>query len=310
MEGLVGASSALCENMGHTYNSLGEYDEAAARFKKALECLDNERKPGNRAGILLGLGLIEDRRGNYKEALKSCREAQTLFRERAQGKPASLIAKAGMSIARILLKIANSEEDEARRVEMEEEAIEQGRDNVEIFKVTCGDESPLTASALMGLGKALVRRGQLSEAQASFAESYRLEAIKDAFDLLTVMEVHNALVHAHTVTCAETGLDRTAFASYIPTVELTLERVRALPQDGNAGAYYKVAGELMAFAGDLERASSLLGTAIELFKTEEADLVSGLIETCSTLREFCLKQVEGAQTCGKNVDTGSNVEVR
>ena len=31
IEGLVGSSSALCENMGHTFSSMGDYPEAPRR---------------------------------------------------------------------------------------------------------------------------------------------------------------------------------------------------------------------------------------------------------------------------------------
>eukprot|EP00929_Paragymnodinium_shiwhaense_P084580 TRINITY_DN45238_c0_g1_i1.p1 TRINITY_DN45238_c0_g1~~TRINITY_DN45238_c0_g1_i1.p1 ORF type:complete len:367 (-),score=121.60 TRINITY_DN45238_c0_g1_i1:349-1449(-) len=200
MEELVGASSALCENIGHTYSSLGEYQNASKYFKRALQCMDQEekmgRKEGNRGGVLLGLGLIEDRQGNYPAALAACREAQRLFRMKANGKPASLVAKAGMSIAKILLKLAEMEPDEAKRKEMEEEALERELENVQLFEVTCGEESPLTASALKGLGEVYLRLGQPPKAQKSLARSYLLEASKDAFDLLAVMEVHNKLVNA------------------------------------------------------------------------------------------------------------------
>merc|ERR1712070_1232446 len=109
------------------------------------------------------------------------RESQRLFRERAAGKPSSLIAKAGMSIAKILLKLAKTEEDEAKRIEMEKEAVERERENVEIFEVTCGEDSPLTASALKGLGEALMRRSEFKEAQEKFGKAYFHEASKDAF---------------------------------------------------------------------------------------------------------------------------------
>lgn len=69
---------------------------------------------GDKGGVLLGLGLIEDRQGNQEQALLTIREAQRVFRIRANGKPASLIAKAGMSIAKILLKLAGKEKDEAK----------------------------------------------------------------------------------------------------------------------------------------------------------------------------------------------------
>lgn len=61
-------------------------------------------------------------------------------------------------------------------------------ENVELFEVTCGDDSPLTASALRGLGEAYIRRNRLPEAIQALARSYHLEASKDAFDLLSVME--------------------------------------------------------------------------------------------------------------------------
>lgn len=296
IEDLVGSSSALCENMGHTYSSLGDYEQAATYFRRSLACLDHEeklgKKVGDKAGILLGLGLIEDRQGNYDKALVAVRESQRLFRTRANGKPSSLIAKAGMSIAKILLKLARQEEDAQARAAMEEEAVQLEFENVQLFEVTCGEDSPLTASALKGLGEALLRRQRLDEALKAFAKSYFLEASKDAFDLLSVMEVHNLLFGVH-MAMVKMGkpLDRDAFRKYLPTVQLALTRVRAMKQDANAGAYYKVAGELMAFAEDYPAAGALLGEAMELFATEEADKVGGLIANCLDLKAFCDKQV-------------------
>merc|ERR1719362_1893160 len=105
---------------------MGDYDEASKYFKRSLQCLDYEeklgKKVGNRGGVMLGLGLIEDRLGHFESALVACREAQRLFREQAKDKPASLVAKAGMSIAKILLKLALVEQDADKRRHMEEEA--------------------------------------------------------------------------------------------------------------------------------------------------------------------------------------------
>merc|ERR1719408_236931 len=116
---------------------MGQYEEASKYFQRALYCLEEEvklgKKVGDKAGILLGLGLIEDRLGRLEQALAVVREAQRLFRERAAGKPSSLIAKAGISIAKILLKLAKTEEGEEKRLQMELEAIEKERENVEIF---------------------------------------------------------------------------------------------------------------------------------------------------------------------------------
>jgi len=296
IEDLVGSSSALCENMGHTYSSMGDYDKASTYFKRALLCLDHEeklgKKSGDRAGVLLGLGLIEDRLGNFDKALEACRESQRLFRVRANGKPSSLVAKAGMSIAKILLKLAKEETDEARRKEMEDEAVERERENVSLFEITCGDDSPLTASALKGLGECLLRTQRLPEAVASFARSYHLEAQKDAFDLLSVMEVHNLLFGAHMALVRTGGeLDRSAFRSYMPTVDIALGRVRAMKQDANAGAYYKVAGELKAFAEEYAGAAKLLGEAEALFRAEQEEKVGNLISHCVDLKDFCEKQL-------------------
>lgn len=296
IEGLVGASAALCENIGHTYSSMGNYEEASRYFKMSLVCHDTEAQLGKRAtsdkgGVLLGLGLIEDRLGRLESALEACRKAQVLFREKAAGKPSSLIAKAGMSIAKILLKMAKDEQDEAKQIEMEEEAIGVEEENIEIFEVTCGEESPLTASALKGLGEALMRRSRFKDAQCRFARSYLLEAQKDAFDLLAVMEVHNSLFAAH-MGEVHSGqpLDRASFSKYLATIDVALARVQNLPQDGNAGAYYKVAGEFRAFAEDYSGAAKLLGKAVQMFLTEEPDKVAGLIEASEDLKVFCERQ--------------------
>ena len=65
---LIGSSAALCENMGHTYSSMGNYDEAdcdlssplllpheaAKYFQRALQCLDEEEKIGKKTGDRAG----------------------------------------------------------------------------------------------------------------------------------------------------------------------------------------------------------------------------------------------------------------
>ncbi|CAK9053609.1 unnamed protein product, partial [Durusdinium trenchii] len=168
-----------------------------------------------------------------------------------------------------------------------EEAVEREQENVVLFEVTCGEDSPLTASALRGLGEALKRRGKIEEAVGSFARSYYIEAQKDAFDLLSIMEVHSLLFGAH-MEMVKLGrpLNRASFRSYLPTVEIALQRVRNMPQDANAGAYYKVAGEFAAFAEDYLQASGLLKEALDLFKTERDEKVEGLIKHCEELKDL------------------------
>eukprot|EP00966_Prymnesium_polylepis_P112703 2606780-Prymnesium_polylepis.1 len=53
---IVGASAALCENIGHTYSSLGDLNEAESYFERAIELLKTGSY-GNKGGIYMGLGL-------------------------------------------------------------------------------------------------------------------------------------------------------------------------------------------------------------------------------------------------------------
>merc|ERR1712151_940422 len=134
------------------------------------------------------------------------------------------------SVAKILLKMAAKEGVPVeKKIEMENEAIEREIENVELFEVTCGEDSPLTASALKGLGDAYVRRSRFQEAKQTYARSYALEVQKDAFDLLTVMELHNSLTSTHMAE-VQTGkpLDRDGFKNYMPIINKGLERVGAM----------------------------------------------------------------------------------
>merc|ERR1712187_439902 len=86
-----------------------------------------------------------------------------------------------------------------------------------------------------------------------------------------------------------------AFRTYLPTIDVALGRVRDMKQDANAGAYYKVAGELRAFAEDYVGASELLGEAIELFKLEGEAKIGNLISTCTDLKNFTDKMKQKGQ---------------
>jgi len=60
MEKILGKGAALCENIAHTYNSLGEYNEAEDYFRQALKFIEQEHgaNRGNRGGVLLAWGLF------------------------------------------------------------------------------------------------------------------------------------------------------------------------------------------------------------------------------------------------------------
>mmetsp|Transcript_57737 Transcript_57737/g.108195 ORF Transcript_57737/g.108195 Transcript_57737/m.108195 type:complete len:221 (+) Transcript_57737:55-717(+) len=82
IEDLIGLSAALCENMGHTYSSMGNYDQASEYFKRALLCLDKEEELGkkNRRSRRNSAGSRIDRRpdGQIRRGLGFCQRVAGL----------------------------------------------------------------------------------------------------------------------------------------------------------------------------------------------------------------------------------------
>jgi tetratricopeptide (TPR) repeat protein len=72
----VGPNGALYENMAHTYNSTGDYDNAEKYFNLAMELVTDKSKKG---GILLGIGLVKERRGDPRKALPHLKKALKLY---------------------------------------------------------------------------------------------------------------------------------------------------------------------------------------------------------------------------------------
>mmetsp|Transcript_35591 Transcript_35591/g.83186 ORF Transcript_35591/g.83186 Transcript_35591/m.83186 type:complete len:972 (+) Transcript_35591:110-3025(+) len=285
MEEILGKGAALCENIAHTYNSLGNYEKAEEYFRDALKFIEQEHGPnrGNRGGVLLGLGLVRDRLGKHREALPVCKQAYDFYKERANGAPASLQAKAGISCAKINAKLGN--------LSKAEEFI---REAVHMYEVTCGETSPLTASAYYELGKCLWAQRKREQAQGALKQAYRLESMKDAWDLVTILEIHNLLMDTHLKEVD--NIQRARFADYFPTVEYVIKRVRSeLPQDGNAAVYYKAAAELKAWGGKYAEAQDLFEEAVPLLRAEKSTDCTGLINSCTEMMAFCKRNLEGSQ---------------
>lgn len=294
MEGWMGKNPALCENIGHTYNTLGNYDQAERYFLEALrlsrDAPDGAR--GNTGGILLGLAGVQDRRGAFEEALPTAVQAHEYYKERDQqrGWVSSLTAKAAMQLSKVQLKLGRLEEAEGG-----------AREALRLFEETAGTDSPLVAGALERLGAVLAQQGRPAEAQPAFHRAYEVEAIKDAFDLVEILEIHNQLVEAHVGSGA---LDRLAFRRYFDVVDQVVKRVRReLKQDGNAGAYYKAAGEMYVLGSSCDVGRPLLVEATQLFAAETSIDTSGLIKQCKDLVAFC-DGTHPAQTKGKLGTTG------
>mmetsp|Transcript_18934 Transcript_18934/g.30715 ORF Transcript_18934/g.30715 Transcript_18934/m.30715 type:complete len:933 (+) Transcript_18934:48-2846(+) len=285
MEEILGKGAALCENIAHTYNSLGDYEKAEEYFRQALKFIEQENgtNKGNRGGVLLGLGLVRDRLGKQKEALPVCMQAYNFYKERANGAPASLQAKAGISCAKINAKLGNLSKAEAYIKEA-----------VQMYEVTCGENSPLTASAYHELGKCYWAQRKRPEAQQALKRAYELEAMKDAWDLVVLLEIHNLLMDTHLK--ETTQIDRARFADYFKTAEYLVHRVkRELPQDGNAAVYYKAAAEMKAWGGKYQEAKALFEMAIPLLKAEKTTDCSGLVQSCNDMLGFCNRNLEGTQ---------------
>eukprot|EP00439_Symbiodinium_sp_Y106_P084317 s104_g25.t1 len=168
MENHLGKSAALCENIAHTYNSLGEFEKAEDYLRQALKFIEQEHGLNKAIWSLGNWGLSIpdlsldmtfawssiDRLGKQKEALPVCRKAYEFYKERANGAPASLQAKAGISCAKIHAKLGQLKDAEAYI-----------REAVEMYEVTCGETSPLTASAYHELGKVLWAQRRREDAQ-------------------------------------------------------------------------------------------------------------------------------------------------
>lgn len=290
MEEHLGKSAALCENIAHTYNSLGDFEKAEDYFRQALRFIEQEhgQNKGNRGGVLLGLGIVRDRLGKHKEALPVCLKAYEFYKERANGAPASLQAKAAISCAKLHAKLGDLPKAESFI-----------REAVQMYEITCGETSPLTASAYHELGKCLWSQRKRADAQKALLRAYELEGMKDAWDLVTILEVHNLLMDTHLK--ETTAIQREKFADYFDVVNKVTDRVKKeLTQDGNAAVYYKAAAELKAWGGEYGEAKALFNVAIPLLKTETSTDTSGLVRSCEEMVSFCDRNLAGTQASPMN----------
>ncbi|CAE8706415.1 unnamed protein product [Polarella glacialis] len=278
MEGWLGKNPALAENIGHTYNALGEHGEAEAYFQQALQLISETpaAADSNKGGILLGLAGIRDKRGQLAEALSPAQDAYNFYKARDQerGWESSLTAKAAMQLSKIHLQMGEVHAAERKT-----------REAIRLFQSTSGEDTPLLSGAFSRLGEALVMQDRRSEAWQAFRQAYEIEAIKDAFDLTEIVILHNKLVDTHLG--EKGGLDRAAFEGHFPVLHKVLNRVRRLPQDSNAGAYYKLAGELFVLGANCQAGRPLLLEAVRLLADERSVDTSGMIRQSVDLVAYC-----------------------
>ncbi len=99
--------------------------------------------------------------------------------QRVGAKEGSIEAKVAMSIAKISMKLKDHDA-----------ALVYASMAVDVFRHTCGEDSPLLASALKIKGEVLVTMpGKLVQAVDTFINSFKIEAQKDLVEIMTLMEL-------------------------------------------------------------------------------------------------------------------------
>eukprot|EP00667_Euglena_gracilis_P009805 EG_transcript_9968 len=291
MEGLMGPSCALCENIGHTYSSMGNLDKAEEYFELAAKLSPGEGKggmEGNMGGILLGLGLVKERKGDVKGALPVLQQSLDWYQAKfAATGDASLVAKAHMSVGKAHDLLGNPAEAEPHFKEA-----------LRIFEVTCGADSPLTAGACNSLGRVQLSLGNRDSAQRHLKRALALEVSKDSVHLQTIFDLLVKILDMHA--SDPRGLDRPAFAQYIPLIETAERNMRALgvPEDGDYGAFCKSAGEFCALGMAYPEAERYLKRAITLLAPITVPDVSGLLTACRQLLAFVEAQQVATSSTG------------
>eukprot|EP00434_Breviolum_minutum_P037168 symbB.v1.2.032946.t1/scaffold4030.1/size45894/1 len=166
-----------------------------------------------------------------------------------------------MSVSKIDLQLGNLEE-----------AQEKVQEALSLFESTSGSDSPLMSGAYKRLGEIYMKKDMYVDARLAFHNAYKLE---DAFDLVEIVLIHQRLLDTH---LGRGQLQRSAFKVYFRTITDVLKRVKALKQDGNAGAYYKLAGE----AG-----VPLLSMAVSLLLAEKAIDTKLMVKASRDLISYC-----------------------
>jgi hypothetical protein len=104
------------------------------------------------------------------DAAKACRVGD---------KECSLEGKVAMSIAKLHVKLSDNAS-----------ALVYACMAVDVFRHTCGDDSPLLATALKIKGEVLAAMpGQLPQAVDTFMNAFQIEAGKDLVEIMTMMEL-------------------------------------------------------------------------------------------------------------------------
>jgi len=285
---IVGGSAALCENIGHTYSSLGDLPKAEEYFERAIELL-KRGSYGNRGGIYMGLGLVRDRLGKTREALPILQQALEHYQNEHTKDhvqlDSSIIAKAHMSVGKAHEKLGELPK-----------AASHMTDALAIFRRTVGYDSPLTANAMGALGKVKVALGDQKEGLLLLKGSLKLEIGKDAFHLETVWELFSKVKDMH-MADVKSKQEKTAhtnhlqalqsvYSQYLPLIAAARKRItpqHEREETGTLAVLYKTLAEIHLLAQDYVGGEAVLHEAMRCFKLVKDFDCTSLIEGCQML---------------------------
>jgi len=247
-----------------------------------MECDD-------KGGVMLGLGIVRQKRGEYQEATPILAETLAFYKRKFQGGDHSLIAKTLMSYARNFELCREYAEAE-----------QHFREAVRLFTVTSGRECPLTATALASLAGVLTLRGsdaQIEEARELFSEALLYEASADVLNMNTVFELVMKMLQLGGSEGAQAKIDPARYIPIVPGIRKTFQRLtttnKAIANDDTAAAFYKTAAEATLLAGEYELTQALLEAALRVLPTIKNFDVSGLIGMCKQMLTFVLLRRAG-----------------
>lgn len=213
---LMGPSAQLCENMGHTYNRLGEFDKAEIAFKEALNLIDDPKlgADASKGGILLGFGSMLQKMKKSKEALAIFIQALEFYKNKYGADPHSLVAKSLVAVGATL-----------ESLERYPEAVEKFQESVDIYTKTVGEQTPLTANATGCLGNALLKNKQFEQARQMLARSFILYVSFDTLNLVRILDILKLILETHSK--IGSGIDQSCYQGYVPGVSQLVANIKA-----------------------------------------------------------------------------------
>jgi tetratricopeptide (TPR) repeat protein len=269
---LLGNCVELCENIGHVYNSLGMRDNAEKEFRDGLVFLENDStaSAARTGGLLLGLAQILQSKQKYDAAIQHFHDAKTAYLK-VHSTEHSLIAKTTMYIGNVHEKKGELKEAET-----------QYRECIRIFIVTCGENTPLTASAWKHLADVLLKQGQVAESDKLMKDALSYEVTFNPLRLFPVFEMLTSCLRIQT---SRDSLEEKRSKALVPIAEAAVKAAaeQKLKRDGNLAVLYKTAAEILLLGNAPQMVPDLLRDAIEMLASVKEMNVNHLVQECQQL---------------------------